>query len=109
MIVTTVWLGFDSPSTLGLYESGSRAALPAWINYMRQVQDRIPVIQLKRPNQILSAHIDPHTGDRVHGHFPGARRELFTPESVPQFTTKILLPQRTQRGGQILNRPEDIF
>lgn len=32
---TAVWVGYDKPRSLGDRESGSRAALPIWIDYMR--------------------------------------------------------------------------
>lgn len=33
-LVTTAWVGFDQPQTLGHGEAGGRAALPIWIDYM---------------------------------------------------------------------------
>ena len=40
-IVTTAWVGFDSSNTLGRRETGARAALPMWIEYMREaLKDR---------------------------------------------------------------------
>ena len=33
-IVTTAWVGFDTPQTLGHAESGGRTALPMWIDFM---------------------------------------------------------------------------
>ena len=33
-IVTITWVGFDQPKPLGKFETGSRAALPIWIDYM---------------------------------------------------------------------------
>ncbi len=34
-IVTVTWMGYDQPKSLGNKETGSRAALPIWIDYMR--------------------------------------------------------------------------
>jgi penicillin-binding protein 1A len=33
-LATAVWVGYDTPRSLGGRESGSRAALPIWIDYM---------------------------------------------------------------------------
>jgi penicillin-binding protein 1A len=33
-LATVVWVGYDTPRSLGSRESGSRAALPIWIDYM---------------------------------------------------------------------------
>lgn len=35
-IVTTAWVGFDNSTSLGRRETGGRAALPMWIDYMRE-------------------------------------------------------------------------
>jgi len=112
MLVTSVWVGFDNPATLGALESGSQAALPTWINYMQLVQDRLPVVHYKRPNTVLSAYIDPTTGEGVGSHFPDAVRELFTEDSMPKTSAKILVPEGDQSSAgapKVLNRPEDIF
>lgn len=34
--VAVVWVGFDTPSTLGNSEYGGVAALPIWVDFMRQ-------------------------------------------------------------------------
>lgn len=34
-LVTTVWVGFDQPRSLGAAETGGRTALPMWINFMQ--------------------------------------------------------------------------
>lgn len=40
--VSVVWVGFDKPSTLGAREYGGVAALPIWVNYMRQALKNTP-------------------------------------------------------------------
>src|SRR5437899_4173524 len=39
-LVTGVWVGFDEIRTLGDRETGSRAALPIWMNYMTLALER---------------------------------------------------------------------
>ncbi|BAP58224.1 penicillin-binding protein, 1A family [Thioploca ingrica] len=34
-LVTTVWVGFDQPRSLGAAETGGRTALPMWISFMQ--------------------------------------------------------------------------
>ena len=34
-MVCVTWVGFDDHSPLGTYETGSRVALPIWIDFMR--------------------------------------------------------------------------
>ena len=33
-LVTSVWIGFDQPKTLGRWAFGSNTALPVWVDYM---------------------------------------------------------------------------
>lgn len=40
--VAVVWVGFDKPSPLGAREYGGVAALPIWVNYMRQELRGVP-------------------------------------------------------------------
>lgn len=41
-IVTGVWIGLDDPQfTLGKNQTGARAALPAWTDFMRSLQDSL--------------------------------------------------------------------
>jgi penicillin-binding protein 1A len=40
--VAVSWIGFDQPKRLGAGETGSRAALPMWIDYMRAALAGIP-------------------------------------------------------------------
>jgi penicillin-binding protein 1A len=34
-ITTGVWMGYDEKKTLGAKESGARAALPIWVDFMK--------------------------------------------------------------------------
>src|SRR2546426_908240 len=45
-LVTGVWVGFDEIRTLGDRESGARAALPIWMNYMTLALESLPVVPL---------------------------------------------------------------
>ncbi|MBI5741138.1 MAG: PBP1A family penicillin-binding protein [Nitrospirae bacterium] len=58
-----VWVGFDNMRPLGAKETGARAALPVWIEFMKEAtvdhdtHDTFPV-----PEGIVTAVIDPLTG-----------------------------------------------
>lgn len=74
--VATAWVGFPDNSELGRRETGGRAALPMWVDFMRQVLpppegDEVP------PEGIVEAWIDPKTGRRVPEDHPDAVREYF--------------------------------
>ncbi len=57
-----VWVGFDDRRTLGDREAGARAALPIWIDFMRQALKQLPVMPFEIPDDILFVRIDPATG-----------------------------------------------
>ena len=60
--VTGVWVGFDDEKTLGRGETGSSAALPIWLEYMKQIHEGLPKEEFIVPDQIVFANIDNETG-----------------------------------------------
>lgn len=44
-VVAVSWLGFDQPRQLGSGETGGRAALPIWIDFMRESLADVPIEQ----------------------------------------------------------------
>lgn len=83
-IVTTAWVGFDRPRSLGKKETGSRAALPMWIDYMRLALQHYKVRSLPMPEGIVSAKVDPATGLLATSSTPNAKFEYFYKENVPK-------------------------
>ena len=83
-IVTITWVGFDKVHSLGNYETGSRAALPMWIDYMSHALHGVPIRALKRPPGMVSVRIDPETGLLTDANHKGAIFETFRSEYVPQ-------------------------
>ncbi len=61
-ILTGVWVGFDDMRSLGRGETGSRAASPIWLYYMRDAVKGFPVSDFPVPKGIVFAKIDPKTG-----------------------------------------------
>jgi len=61
-LVAISWVGFDSPKTLGHYETGGQAALPMWVDFMRVALDGVPEAPLKEPVDMITVKIDPYTG-----------------------------------------------
>ena len=74
--VGVAWVGFADNSELGRRETGGRAALPMWIDFMRDVLPA-PSEGEEPPEGIVTAWIDPKTGKRVSEDHPGAIREYF--------------------------------
>ncbi len=65
-----VWVGFDNMRSLGNKETGARAALPVWIDFMKQVAQEVVSSDSNgadgksflAPEGIVTAVIDPWTG-----------------------------------------------
>ena len=61
-VVATAWVGFDKLAPLGRKEVGGRAALPAWIDYMRVALEGREERSLERPPGLVSVRINAKTG-----------------------------------------------
>ena len=61
-IMTGVWVGHDESRFLGWGETGSRAAAPIWVDYMRAALANLPVSDFTPPEPIVFARIDRKTG-----------------------------------------------
>ncbi len=100
-IVTTVWAGFDQPSTLGRNEVGGRAALPIWMNYMQEALKNEPNEPFAVPEGLIHIQIDPETGDAVPPDTDGAIFEIFREQNAPE------IPDISQK--QIEQITEELF
>ena len=83
-LVANVWVGFDSPRTLGRSAFGSNTALPIWVDYMKTALDGTEDAPLKRPDGLVSVRIDPETGNRAYPGQENAIFETFRVENVPK-------------------------
>ena len=61
-VVTITWMGYDQPRSLGKHESGSRAALPIWIDYMKPIISDYPNRIVETPEGIIPLRINPKNG-----------------------------------------------
>lgn len=83
-LVTTVWVGFDERGTLGRYETGGRAALPIWMDFMGEALADRPPSQWPRPDGLVTVKIDPETGKRVPSDAADAVFETFRATNLPE-------------------------
>ncbi|MCP4036175.1 MAG: PBP1A family penicillin-binding protein [bacterium] len=61
-IVTGVWVGRDDSTILGWGETGSRAAAPIWVDYMKVALDGRPTQNFQEPEHIVTVRIDRNNG-----------------------------------------------
>lgn len=64
-LVAGVWVGFDQKKTLGEGETGARAALPIWIDFMKAAHAGRPPDKFVRPANVDYLPIDRRTGLRA--------------------------------------------
>ena len=61
-LAAVAWVGYDTPKSLGRIETGSKAALPIWIDFMGAALADRPDGAYVQPPGIVQARIDPETG-----------------------------------------------
>jgi len=60
-LVAGVWVGYDDMRPLGEHETGARAALPIWVNFMKSI-DLGPPDDFPVPDGIVARYVDKTTG-----------------------------------------------
>ena len=56
-LLTGVYVGFDKPRRMGRSETGSKAAAPIWIDFMKNAVTNLPTEQFKQPPGITTVKI----------------------------------------------------
>ena len=83
-LVTTAWVGFDNPQPLGDHETGARAALPMWVEYMAHALQGVPEKPLEQPPGLVTVRIDPTTGLPAGAGSSDGIFEIFRADHVPK-------------------------
>lgn len=82
-LVAVSWVGYDQEKPLGDKETGSRAAAPAWVEFMAAATSAIPPREFRVPDSIEFRAIDPKTGLLIPEDSPDAVIEAFAPGTAP--------------------------
>ncbi|MGD8956177.1 MAG: penicillin-binding protein 1A [Chromatiaceae bacterium] len=82
-LVANTWVGFDDNGKLGRGEVGGRAALPAWMEFMREALKDVPDDEPEMPEDIVMLRIDPRTGLLADAATEDAIFEVFRAEDAP--------------------------
>ena len=83
-IATGVWVGQDVFVTIGKRETGAKAALPIWIEFMTKALDRKPFQYFDMPDDLIKVRIDPVSGLLASDDSPGAVEALFKKGTEPK-------------------------
>lgn len=107
-VVTTVWMGFDQVQPLGKEETGARAALPMWIDYMSIALKDMEESTLPQPADLVTVRIDPSTGKVASPEDENAVSETFRSNDAP--TRSAEDPDLGGIGdGSAAGAPEQLF
>jgi penicillin-binding protein 1A len=102
-LVTTVYVGFDQPQSLGRHEQAATVALPIWIDYMKVVLEGRPESMMAQPNGIVTLRINRDTGLRAQPGEAGTIFEVFKEEELPPYPAaaenRSSTPGSTSSGG----------
>jgi penicillin-binding protein 1A len=82
--VAGVWVGLDCYETLGNKETGARAALPIWIDFMEQVLADGPYHDFSLPEGVVKVRIDAESGLFASEICPSAVTVLFKKGTEPK-------------------------
>ena len=88
--VTGVWVGFDEEKPLGVNETGSKAASPIWLEFMKAILQDKPVRAFQVPDGVVFANIDTETGLLAIPESKHTLFECFKEGTVPsEYTEKV--------------------
>ena len=84
-MVAVSWVGFDEQQKqLGSYETGGKAALPMWMDFMRTALEGVPEKLMERPDNLVTVKINPETGELAGANDKTAIFETFSAEQAPK-------------------------
>jgi penicillin-binding protein 1A len=85
-LVAVVWVGYDTPRSLGSHASGSSLALPAWIQFMSTALARQPVKALDVPEGVVQTDAGWRYAEWANGGFItslGMDDQVISPSLIP--------------------------
>jgi penicillin-binding protein 1A len=83
-VVVGVYIGFDTPATLGEGESGGRAAVPVFRDFMTVALKEQPVLPFRIPAGVRLVPVDAKTGRLPDASSAVVIMEAFRPGTEPQ-------------------------
>ncbi len=91
-IAAVAWMGYDTPRSLGVRETGGGLALPIWINYMGNALKGTPEIERQPPEGVIMANGDWSFEEYANG---GGVRSVGLGDPWPGKPENDTLPQPT--------------
>lgn len=93
-LLAVSWVGYDHERSLGPRETGSKAAAPAWVDFMQHTLKDRPKVEFPVPDGIEFRPIDPDTGLLVPEDSLNVTIEAFAPGTAPtRYALEVQQPQ----------------
>ena len=83
-ITAGVWVGYDDHRSIGPRETGARAALPIWLDFMKKAHRDTEPEDFTVPDGIIFKQIDPRTGLLSTENCAQSIRDAFLPGTEPR-------------------------
>lgn len=80
-LLTLIWVGYDEEEKVGI--SGSVAALPLWVEFMRRAKPFLTAEDFQVPEGVLGIHIDPERNCLTSENNPNKQLEYFIKGTEP--------------------------
>jgi len=104
-VVTTAWVGFDNQRSMGNRETGGRAALPMWVDFMKVALDGQPENLQEQPEGLVTIRVDAETGKPADINSSNSLFEVFRVENAPR-QKEVVKSTSAGSGGAIVDVPE---
>ena len=82
-LITGVWVGYDKPRPGGKGFTGGAICAPIWARFMLSALKDKPIIDFPRPENVVTAIIDPKTGLLATPDCPLKQEEVYVKGSEP--------------------------
>jgi penicillin-binding protein 1A len=97
-LMAAVWVGFDTPASLGKRQTAASVALPIWTQFFGRALSHVPDREFPVPAGITFARVDPATGKALP---PGSSEGMMLPfklGTVPETGGPAGKPTPSRRG-----------
>ncbi len=110
-ITAGVWTGFDDNKTMGYGESGTKAALPIWQDFMMAVVKKYGFEDFSQPPGVINFFIDKETGEPSRPGSPNSFLESFVEGTEPSMNSRVNTPKpgTSEVQNKDLFEEEDYF
>ena len=97
-LVVAVYVGFDTPRTLGRQEQGARTAAPLFTEFMTDALRDVPAVDFRIPPGVRLVRVNPATGKLAEGE-RNAIWEAFKPGSEPTPSDQVVEGEGIDAGS----------